>query len=605
MSSSVSKRTKVRPGIWQYVMHNSAFVFLVSATVVAGSLLAQISAPYEPFDLHGPNYGNFFTLAIGEKITLESNMESSYGIVLTNYNTAQLQCITLDPQEGEKVKWECTALGTSFNGGKSELFFYEISTGRRSNSVVIQIEGIAPTVYPEELRLWGPTKDKIYGLRVGESIVLTADARASLNPQLKGFILDQISCRQVPVSYKGAQDANAKWECTALKSGGLTTSKIFFQISNEISNTIEIKVEEANPTIYSEDLALSGPTSSTFERVKVGESIVLIAGAHEALKPELKGYKEDQLKCRQVPASYQGAQTSTAKWECTGLRSGNTLNSEVFFTIGPKWSNTVVIQVDPLDLPDSPKSESNTPFLVLPKLPPYPPLLDEHGNPIPVKTTRGDGAGADHGLGQQYGADGELIPTAGFEEDVRVNETIYGNPFSDTTLESLSGVAAAQLYRMGIIGGYPDGEFKEKRLVNRAEAAKFLLLARFGEIPERDNNGRFPDVLDGEWYTKYVVTAADRGIIDGHPDGTFRPADVVNTVEFLKMLANTFEIDQYLPYRYLDVYRSDWFAAYAGVAKKYKLFPERSQRYLKPGEELTRADVAIAIFRYLETIEEK
>jgi hypothetical protein len=191
------------------------------------------------------------------------------------------------------------------------------------------------------------------------------------------------------------------------------------------------------------------------------------------------------------------------------------------------------------------------------------------------------------------------LPPAGYEDEVLVNIEAYNNPFPDTSLSSLSGKAAAELYRRAVIGGYPDGEFKGNRDVNRAEAAKFLLLARYGNVDEVRNSGRFPDVLDGQWYTKFVITAADKGIISGHPDGTFRPANTVNTAEFLKMLSLTFGLQLNLSYSYRDVSSQDWFAPYAGIVQKYNLFPGRST-YLNPSDPLTREEVAVAIYQYLQ-----
>jgi hypothetical protein len=191
------------------------------------------------------------------------------------------------------------------------------------------------------------------------------------------------------------------------------------------------------------------------------------------------------------------------------------------------------------------------------------------------------------------------IPPAGYEDEVIVNFDAYDNPFPDTSLSSLEGRAAAELYRRAVIGGFPDGEFKGDRNVNRAEAAKFLLLARFGTVNDVANSGRFPDVVDGQWYTKFVVTAANKGIISGHPDGTFRPADNVNTAEFLKMLALTFDLQLNLPHSYNDVSSQDWFAKFAGIAQKYDLFPGRTN-YLLPGDSLTREEVAVAIYQYLQ-----
>ena len=190
-------------------------------------------------------------------------------------------------------------------------------------------------------------------------------------------------------------------------------------------------------------------------------------------------------------------------------------------------------------------------------------------------------------------------PPAGYEDEVLVNIDAYSNPFPDTSISDLSGKAAAELYRRAIIGGYPDGEFKGYRDVNRAEAAKFLLLARYGDVDDVRNNGRFPDVLDGQWYTKYVITAADKGIISGHPDGTFRPANTVNTAEFLKMLSLTFGLQLNMQHSYADVSSQDWFAPYAGIAEKHDLFPSRSL-HLSPGDPLTREEVAVAIYQYLQ-----
>jgi len=191
------------------------------------------------------------------------------------------------------------------------------------------------------------------------------------------------------------------------------------------------------------------------------------------------------------------------------------------------------------------------------------------------------------------------LPPAGYEDTVLTNPTGFDNPFPDTNINTLQGQSAAELYRRGVIGGFPDGEFKSDRLVNRAETAKFLLLARFGTVEDTPNNGMFPDVMDGQWYTKYVVTAANLGIIKGYPDGTFKPANNVNTAEFLKMLTLAFNLDLNLPYTYSDVSATDWFAQYAGVAQKYNLFPDRTEK-LDPGSNLTRSAEAVAIYSYLK-----
>ncbi|MDP4008261.1 MAG: S-layer homology domain-containing protein [Candidatus Peregrinibacteria bacterium] len=190
------------------------------------------------------------------------------------------------------------------------------------------------------------------------------------------------------------------------------------------------------------------------------------------------------------------------------------------------------------------------------------------------------------------------VPPAGFEKDVQVATVTQENPFSDTNINTLAGKAAAALYRYAIIGGFPDGGFKGSRPVNRAEAAKFLLLSRYEEVPDNVNNGYFTDVLNSQWYTKYVITAAGLGIISGYGDGSFGPASTVNTAEFLKMLTLTFELQTGLSHRFTDVDANAWYAQYAGIASKYNLFPDRGNK-LNPSKLLTRDEVAIAIYQYL------
>ena len=190
----------------------------------------------------------------------------------------------------------------------------------------------------------------------------------------------------------------------------------------------------------------------------------------------------------------------------------------------------------------------------------------------------------------------DTVPPAGYEEKVI---TALKNPFPDTDLNTLLGQAAAELYRRAIVGGFPDGEFKGDRMVNRAEAAKFLLRSKYENISDYKNNGIFPDVLEGEWYVKYVVYAAKLGIIKGYPDKMFRPEKNVITVEFLKMLTLTFKLEKNLDHDYKDVDEDEWYAQYVGIAKKYDLFPNRKNN-LYPEKALTRSEVAIAIYQYLK-----
>lgn len=200
------------------------------------------------------------------------------------------------------------------------------------------------------------------------------------------------------------------------------------------------------------------------------------------------------------------------------------------------------------------------------------------------------------------------IPPALFLDLPYTSFDNFLNPFNDTALLNLTGTAAAELFRRGILDGYENGSFQASMPVNRAEILKMLSYAVYGsdfltvnpsQIPQDQNPSSFPDIAPPSWYVGYVRYMFSKGVIQGYPDGFFHPERTVNTVEFLKMMTLTFGLEKNLPYTYADVKSTDWFTVYAGIAQKYDLFPERREGLL-PGKELTRGEVAIALYQYFK-----
>lgn len=102
----------------------------------------------------------------------------------------------------------------------------------------------------------------------------------------------------------------------------------------------------------------------------------------------------------------------------------------------------------------------------------------------------------------------------------------------------------------GIVGGYPDGTFRPQQSVNRAEALKIILLAKYDENQITANNKlNFKDVIDGVWYEKYLSYAVGNNFVDGYGDNTFRPSQPITRAEAAKIisLANGLEVTQPQP----------------------------------------------------------
>jgi protein-disulfide isomerase len=189
-------------------------------------------------------------------------------------------------------------------------------------------------------------------------------------------------------------------------------------------------------------------------------------------------------------------------------------------------------------------------------------------------------------------------PTAGFEDKVLTKP--LENPFFDTDLNTAAGTAAKELYKLGIIGGFPDGSFRSKQLVNRAETAKFLLLASKQGPETNTYENNFLDVISSEWYGPFVLKAAFLKIIEGFSDKSFRPGANIQRDQFLAMLSRTFKLPTGLAHHFEDNYINPnaWYWDYAGIATKYDLFPRETNFH--PEKTMSRGEIAIAIWQYLK-----
>lgn len=135
--------------------------------------------------------------------------------------------------------------------------------------------------------------------------------------------------------------------------------------------------------------------------------------------------------------------------------------------------------------------------------------------------------------------------------------------FSDVSGSTSYRTAIDAMEKKGVIEGYADGTFQSGNRINRAEFLKIILEARgdFGT----GGTDCFPDVHD-EWYAKYVCAAKDEEIIQGYPDGLFRPERETNFVEASKILSLAYK-------QQIDTSSPDWYEPYARALESSKAIP--------------------------------
>jgi len=82
----------------------------------------------------------------------------------------------------------------------------------------------------------------------------------------------------------------------------------------------------------------------------------------------------------------------------------------------------------------------------------------------------------------------------------------------------------------GTVTGYPDGTYQPGGPVNRAEMAAYISRALAGgdeHVPEPAQDPAFTDVDDTHWAYKYICYAVKQSVVQGYPEGDYRPAAIV------------------------------------------------------------------------------
>ena len=98
--------------------------------------------------------------------------------------------------------------------------------------------------------------------------------------------------------------------------------------------------------------------------------------------------------------------------------------------------------------------------------------------------------------------------------------------------------AVNMLTALGVIEGDPDGSFRPDATVTRAEMAKMIFVVRNNSIDDSAyaNNSSKMTDINSHWAKGYIKFCESQGIIAGYGDNTFKPDATVTGVEAAKML---------------------------------------------------------------------
>lgn len=112
----------------------------------------------------------------------------------------------------------------------------------------------------------------------------------------------------------------------------------------------------------------------------------------------------------------------------------------------------------------------------------------------------------------------------------------YSVPFSDVEEDDWYYEYVSAAYRLDAID--EDSRYNPDASISRVEA--LTLLVRLEGVETDEESTRFTDINSSDWYASTVRVATDYDVVEGYPDGTFRPENNLTRAEAAVMVDNAY-----------------------------------------------------------------
>lgn len=167
--------------------------------------------------------------------------------------------------------------------------------------------------------------------------------------------------------------------------------------------------------------------------------------------------------------------------------------------------------------------------------------------------------------------------------------------FSDIATDFWAKDAIDELAWRGII--YGQGEkFRPNEPIRRGQIV--AMIGRLFEWDDSDRNTDFTDVSTDYFSAGYIHVAAEKGIISGYKDDTFRPNDAVTRGQMAQIIGRAFQIpreeNSSLPFS--DVNENTTGYAELGYLVEHGIIRGYDDGTFRPNETLTRAQFAHIVY---------
>lgn len=88
----------------------------------------------------------------------------------------------------------------------------------------------------------------------------------------------------------------------------------------------------------------------------------------------------------------------------------------------------------------------------------------------------------------------------------------------------------------GLVEGYPDGTFRPDNHITRAEVVALLSKLKLYSVSQHSKN--FSDVQASDWYYNFVQEAVKTGVVKGYDGNIFKPQNNITRYEAIAIISN-------------------------------------------------------------------
>jgi hypothetical protein len=149
-----------------------------------------------------------------------------------------------------------------------------------------------------------------------------------------------------------------------------------------------------------------------------------------------------------------------------------------------------------------------------------------------------------------------------------------------------------------LIEGYPDGTFRPQAQISREEAA--TIIGRALNLDGTERETIFPDVSADSYSSGFISSGYENSIITGFPDGTFKPKQSIERGDAALLLFRAFAFPVYETSTFSDIRKENYFYLAVSTLNSLGITEGYKDGTYRPDRLISRAEFSVMLSRALD-----